>query len=150
MTCHFSSTTVEWSTPQDLFDRLNIEFDFVFDVCATPDNAKCAAFYTSEMDGLSRDWRVDVDRGESAWMNPPYDRTIGKWVAKAAELAAERRCVVCLLPARTDTKWWHNHIWDKQMHRPKAGVQIRFLQGRLKFGKALTGAPFPSCIVVFG
>lgn len=127
----FTSTTDLWATPQSLFDELNSEFRFTLDVCALPENAKCAKFFTPEQDGLKQDWG-----GHICWMNPPYGREIGKWVAKAS-----RYNCVCLLPARTDTKWFHDYIYNK--------AEIRFLRGRVKFGNAKSGAPFPSMVVIF-
>lgn len=128
----FSSKTDLWGTPQDLFDELDAEFHFDLDVCALPDNAKCKRYYTPEMDGLSQKW------GGCCWCNPPYGRQIGKWVRKAAESGTT---VVMLLPARTDTKWFHDYILGK--------AEIRFLKGRLKFGGCNNSAPFPSMVVVF-
>lgn len=132
----FSSKTDLWSTPQDLFDDLDRVYRFDVDVCATPENAKCATFYTLEQDGLAQDWRG------TCWLNPPYGREIGKWVEKARRSADENGAtVVCLLPARTDTRWWHEHC---------SLGHITFIKGRLKFGGSKNGAPFPSAIVVFG
>lgn len=128
----FSSKTDLWETPQDLFDKLDAEFHFDLDVCALPDNAKCKRYYTPETDGLSQKW------GGCCWCNPPYGRQIGKWVKKASEAEGT---VVMLLPARTDTKWFHDYILGK--------AEIRFLKGRLKFGGSNNSAPFPSMVVVF-
>lgn len=128
----FSSKTDLWETPKDFFDELNREFQFTIDVCATPENAKCENFYTPEIDGLSQEWEGRV------WCNPPYGRQIGSWVKKAAESSA---LVVMLLPARTDTKWFHNYILGK--------AEIRFIKGRLKFGHQKNNAPFPVMVVVF-
>ena len=130
----FSSKTDLWETPQALFDELNAEFSFTLDVCALPTNAKCADYYTPDMDGLQQPWQGRV------WCNPPYGRQIGKWVEKAAN-AVESDVVVMLLPARTDTKWFHEYIYNR--------AEIRFLKGRLKFGGGRSGAPFPSMVVVF-
>ena len=130
-----SSSTDEWATPQDLFDTLNATFHFTLDPCATPENAKCAKFYTKEQDGLKQDWG-----GEVIWCNPPYGREIGKWIQKCAE---HRGVAVMLIPARTDTRWWHSYI-DKN---PDAHVY--FIKGRLKFGNGKNPAPFPSTIVVY-
>lgn len=127
----FTSNTDLWATPQELFDSLNAEFDFALDVCALPENAKVPSFFTPEIDGLKQDWNLGW-----CWMNPPYGREIGKWVAKASQY----NCV-CLLPARTDTRWFHDYIYHK--------AEIRFLKGRIKFGNAKSGAPFPSMVVVF-
>lgn len=117
----FSSATDMWETPQNFFDELDKEFHFSCDVCATRENAKCAKFYTPEQDGLKQTWEGTL------WMNPPYGREIGKWVKKASESNAT---VVCLLPARTDTRWFHDYVYGK--------AEIRFVRGRLKFGAAKT------------
>ena len=130
-----SSNTDEWATPQDLFDALDATFHFTLDPCATPENAKCAKFYTKEQDGLKQDWG-----GAVIWCNPPYGREIGKWIQKCAE---HRGVAVMLIPARTDTRWWHSYI-DKN---PDAHVY--FIKGRLKFGDGKNPAPFPSAIVVY-
>ena len=131
----FSSQTDLWSTPQDFFDELDAEFGFSLDACALPENAKCEVYYTPEQDGLFQRWYGTV------WCNPPYGREIGKWVAKAASAAKAGATVVMLLPARTDTKWFHEYIYGK--------AEIRFIKGRLKFGGCKNAAPFPSMVVVF-
>ena len=134
---HFSSKTNEWETPQDLFDKLSLEFGgFRTDVCATKENTKVIHYFSKEQDGLTQDW-TDLD----CWMNPPYGREISKWIKKAATGGAKR--VVCLLPSRTDTRWFHDYIYKN----PKA--EIRFLKGRLKFGGGQNSAPFPSMVVIF-
>ena len=127
-----SNNTNIWSTPQDFFDEINTEFGFTTDVCALPENAKCPHYYSPEQDGLMQDWTG------VCWMNPPYGREIGRWVKKASETLCT---VVCLLPARTDTRWFHNYIYKK--------AEIRFLKGRLKFGNSTNSAPFPSMLVIF-
>ena len=133
----FSSKTDLWETPQYLFDQLDKEFNFDIDVCATPENAKCQNYYTKEQDGLSQPWIGTV------WCNPPYGRQISFWVEKAWFSAKnENSIVVMLLPARTDTRWFHDYIYKKQ------NVEIRFLKGRLKFGNSKNAAPFPSMIVI--
>jgi len=132
---HFSSETPEWYTPQDFYDGLHKEFRFTTDVCATAENAKCAEFYTKEDDGLSRKWTG------VCWMNPPYGRTIGKWVEKAYDSSLSGTIVVCLVPARTDTKWFQDYCL-------KHG-EVRFLRGRLKFGGCVNNAPFPCALVIF-
>lgn len=134
MAVHFSSKTSEWETPQDFFDLLNSEFHFELDVCAKPENAKCPRYFTPEEDGLKQKWTG------VCWMNPPYGREIGRWVKKAYESAQEGATVVCLLPARTDTSWWHDYCMKGE---------IRFIRGRLKFGGAKHPAPFPSAVVIF-
>lgn len=131
----YSSATPEWATPQKVFDDLNAEFGFTLDPCATPENAKCAKFFTRLDDGLKKEWVGSV------FVNPPYGRGIGEWVKKAFNSAKEGGAVVvCLLPARTDTKWWHDYC---------VKGEIRFIRGRLKFGDGKNSAPFPSAIVVF-
>lgn len=131
----FSSKTDLQETPQDLFDALDAEFHFELDVCALPSNAKCARYFTPEQDGLTRDW------AGVCWCNPPYGRKVGEWVKKAAKSAEHGAIIVMLLPARTDTKWFHEFIYEK--------AEIRFVRGRLKFGNCKNAAPFPSMIVVF-
>lgn len=128
----FSSKTDMWSTPQDFFDILNAEFGFTCDVCATKENAKCEYYFTPEQDGLNQEWTG------VCWCNPPYGREIGKWVQKAAE---SKCIVVMLLPARTDTRWFHDWIYER--------AEVRFLRGRLKFGGCQNAAPFPSMVVIF-
>ena len=133
-----SSKDMDWETPQELFDSLNEEFHFTLDPCATEKTAKCKRFYTKEDDGLTKDWTDEI-----VFCNPPYGTEISKWVKKCSE---ERALVVMLIPARTDTRYFHNYIYKKQ------GVEIRFIKGRLKFGGQQRGsgsAPFPSMIVIF-
>lgn len=123
---HFSSKRDDWATPQPFFDRLEKEFAFTLDPCCSTATAKCVRFYTIDDDGLSKSWD---------------GRAIGAWVAKAA--TEEAQVVVCLLPARTDTRWFHDYIYGN----PRA--EIRFLKGRLRFDGHKASAPFPSMIVVF-
>jgi phage N-6-adenine-methyltransferase len=139
---HFSSKSDNWETPQDIFDSLNLGFGpFTLDVCASKENTKCHdMFYSIEEDGLSKDWHKISNK---CWMNPPYGRQIGKWIKKAYEESQKGALVCCLLPARTDTKWFHEYLQDKDH------VLVRFLKGRLKFGGAKNSAPFPSMVVVF-
>ncbi len=141
----FSSATVEWATPQALFDELNAEFGFSLDVCATVENAKCKAFYTKEQDGLKQPWTGRV------WCNPPYGKAVGNWIAKAQQSArfGEAELVVMLIRSATDTKYFHRYIWDRNRNMYRPGVEVRFPEGRLKFGNAATSAPFPSVIVIF-
>jgi len=147
----YSSRSSMWETPWDLFRSLDREFHFQVDVCAIKENAKCPTFFSPEINGLKQDWT----RFSSCFMNPPYGREISRWVRKAYEESKKGTTVVALLPARTDTRWFHNYIYKKE------GVEIRFLKGRLKFmnrtlpsyrsdGKfRISNAPFPSMIVVF-
>lgn len=131
----FTSKTGLWETPQEFFDKLNREFDFTLDACATPENAKCINFYSPEQDGLSMPWNGRV------WCNPPYGRQVGQWVKKAYMSAQTGALVVMLLPARTDTAWFHDYIYRR--------AEIRYVRGRLKFGGSRNSAPFPSMVCVF-
>jgi phage N-6-adenine-methyltransferase len=133
MQVHFSSKTDLHATPQAFFDKLNQEFCFTLDVCANEENAKCEKFFSQEDDGLAQEWSGVV------WMNPPYGREIGKWMKKANDSAKQGNTVVCLVPARTDTNWWHDYAIQHE---------VRFVKGRLKFGDAKNPAPFPSAVVV--
>jgi phage N-6-adenine-methyltransferase len=135
-----SSASVEWATPQELFDTLNTEFGFTLDAAAAAWNAKCSRYFTKETDGLAQDWSKDI-----VWLNPPYGREIAAWMRKAAEEAGRGATVVCLVPARTDTAWW----WESVV--PFA--EVRFLRGRVKFltemGGQQAAAPFPSAVIVY-
>ena len=135
MKVHFSSATNEWATPQDFYDCCHAEFNFTLDPCCTHQNAKCTKHFTEAEDGLAEDWSAD-----RVWMNPPYGREIGKWMRKAYEESLRGALVVCLVPARTDTAWWHDYA---------AMGEVRFIRGRLKFGGAVNSAPFPSALVIF-
>ena len=131
-----TSLSCEYATPQWLFDKLDEEFKFDIDVCATKENSKCRIFFSKKEDALKSSWWDYI-----CWMNPPYGREIVEWVKKAYEVSLSGNIVVCLLPARTDTKWWHDYVMKAH--------EIRFIKGRLKFGDAKNSAPFPSCIVIF-
>ena len=143
----FSSKSQEWETPEALFDKLDKVFKFTLDPCATSENAKCKKFYTKEDDGLSKDWC-----GHKVFVNPPYGREIHKWVKKSFEESCKKNTVVVMLiPARTDTKYWHEYCM-------KASY-IYFIKGRLHFKNKATKdcadktktnpAPFPSAVIVF-
>lgn len=134
----FSSKTDQWATPQDFFDKLNVEFSFTLDPCADENNHKCSKYFTKEEDGLLRDWA-----GETVFCNPPYGRTIRHWVKKCHDEVYLNQCpcAVMLIPARTDTTWFHQYIYGK--------AKIRFVKGRLKFGDSANSAPFPSMVVIF-
>lgn len=134
-----TSTTPEWETPQAFFDALDAEFHFTCDVCATRKNAKVDYYFSRRKSGLRRPW------ARRCWMNPPYGREIGKWMRKAYEEALDGTLVVCLVPARTDTAWWHDYAMKGE---------IRFVRGRLHFRlssreKQPRRAPFPSAVVIF-
>lgn len=137
MQVHYSSKTNEWATPQYLFDELDREFNFTLDPCCTDENAKCEKYFTIEDDGLMQDWSNEI-----VFVNPPYGREIKHWVRKAYEESLKGATVVCLIPSRTDTTYWHDYIFGK-------ASDIRFLKGRLKFGDSKNSAPFPSAIVVY-
>jgi phage N-6-adenine-methyltransferase len=128
----FSSKTELLATPQKFFDAISILYGpFDIDVCADASNAKCHVYFDKAADGLAQTWTG------KCWMNPPYGRDIGKCMKKASESDAT---VVCLVPARTDTKWWHDYAMKGE---------ITFIKGRLKFGDAKNSAPFPSALIVF-
>ena len=139
---HFSSETNEWETPNELFSILDCFFKFTLDAASSKENKKCEKHYTIEDDGLSKSWT-----NETVWLNPPYGKEIGKWVKKAYEESLnDYTTVVMLIPARTDTSYWHDYI-------TKAS-EIFFIRGRIKFfnkeKKGNSAAPFPSAIIVFG
>lgn len=130
----FSSKSDEWETPQAFFDEINHEFNFDLDVCATDENHKCENYFTQN--GLENDWG-----GHRVWCNPPYSQ-IDKWVAKAFyETRKDNTLVVMLIPSRTDTRYFHNYIYQR--------TEVRFVKGRLRFGGAKENAPFPSMLVIF-
>lgn len=134
----FSSKNEVWETPIEFFNELDKEFLFTLDPCALPDNAKCEKYYTPEDDGLIQDWE-----GERVFCNPPYGRKIYDWVKKCYEEAHKpNTSIVMLIPARTDTKYFHEFIYHK-------AKDLRFVKGRLKFGGCKNSAPFPSMVVVF-
>lgn len=137
----FSSRRQDWETPQALFDEVNKEFDFNLDAAATESTAKCIAYITPEQDALSSDWCLRAGRRGAVWLNPPYGRGVGAWIQKAYEEAQNGLTVVCLIFARTDTKWWHD--WAMKAH------EIRLLRGRVRFQGAKASAPAPSCLLVF-
>ena len=133
----FSSSSNEWATPQDFFDKLNEEFNFTLDPCATHKNYKCDKYYTIQDDGLKQNWS-----GETVFCNPPYGRAIKDWVKKCYEESKNpNTTVVMLIPSRTDTTYFHDYIYGK--------AEIRFIKGRLKFGDSKSPAPFPSMVVIF-
>jgi len=132
---HFSSKTELWATPMDFFQKWSDSIGgFDLDVCANQENAKCQKFFSKEDDGLSQDWNG------KCWMNPPYGKEIGHWIKKAYESSQQGATVVCLVPSRTDTKWWHDYAMKGQ---------ITFIKGRLKFGGSKNSAPFPSAVIIF-
>lgn len=140
---HFLTGKDDWETPQELYDKLDEEFGFTLDPCATKENAKCAKYYTLQEDGLAQNWA-----GEIVFCNPPYSRR-GKnkpgqedWIKKCYDEAQKGAKVIALLPARTDTRAFHSYIYHK--------AEIRFIRGRIKFGGAKNSAPFPSMLAIWG
>jgi site-specific DNA-methyltransferase (adenine-specific) len=140
---HFSSKTNEWGTPQDLFNWLNKDRKFIWDLAASHQNTKCKLYYSIDLDALSRDWSKDIGIGGHAFLNPPYGREIGKFLKKAFEESKKGIYITCLIPARTDTKYFHSYC---------SLGKVSFIKGRLKFknGNINAPAPFPSAIVEFG
>jgi phage N-6-adenine-methyltransferase len=132
----FLSTREDWETPQAFFNVLNERFWFTLDACATEENAKCGEYYSPEDDALTKDWPGVV------WCNPPYSHGIGAWVRKAYHEASHGSLVVMLIPARTDTAWWHDYVM--------AASEVVLIRGRMRFGGATVNAPFPSALVIFG
>ena len=127
MNVHFSSLSVDWATPQGLYDQLNKEFNFNCDPCPLGG--------VEYMNGL------EMELGTSTFCNPPYGKEISRWTSKAVEEANKGKTIVLLIPSRTDTKWFQNDIMKAK--------EIRFIKGRLKFGGSKTSAPFPSAIAIF-
>ena len=134
----FSSKSNDWATPQVFYDKLNKTFGpFTLDPCSDGQNNKTDNYFTQEQDGLSQDWS-----GNKVFMNPPYGRAIKDWLKKAYEEGQKpNTTVVCLIPARTDTKYWHDYVMNAQA--------VYFVKGRLKFGDSNNSAPFPSAVIVF-
>lgn len=120
----FSSTTEEWYTPQDFFEKCSKEVGgFDLDPCSTAENAKCSKFFTKEDNGLAQEWKGKV------WVNPPYGRAIYNWVRKCSEEVKKEKveAIYLLIPSRTDTKYFHEFLYQKET------VELRFIKGRLKF-----------------
>lgn len=130
-----SSKNIEWTTPKDIFTKLDAEFNFTLDPCCTAENALCKKFYTIKENGLLQSWK-----GETVFLNPPYGNGIRQWIRKAFIESISNTTVVCLIPARTDTSYWHDYCMKGE---------IRFLRGRLKFGGCKNPAPFASALVIF-
>lgn len=134
MNIHFKSESIYWETPQEFFDKYNKIYKFDLDVCANDENKKCEKYFDEKINGLEQNWQGNC------WMNPPYGREIKKWMKKAYEESKKGCRVVCLVPARTDTAWWHDYA---------VKGKIEFIRGRLKFGKSKNAAPFPSAVIIF-
>ena len=132
-----SSNSNEWTTPQNFYDELNKEFHFTLDPCSTTENHKCKKYFTKKENGLLQSWKNEI-----VFCNPPYGRELPNWVKKAyEENKINKTKIVMLIPARTDTKYFHKYIYKK--------AEIRFIKGRLKFGDGKGSAPFPSMLVIY-
>ena len=136
-----SSQYMNWCTPRDFFEKLNVEFHFTLDAAATDATALCPDYFSPETDGLAHSWATSG----AVWCNPPYGREIGKWVKKAHTEALRGGVIVLLIPARTDTSYFHDYIYHQ--------AEIRFIRGRLRFtdetGAPRGPAPFPSMLVIY-
>lgn len=130
-----SSNSAEWETPRDFFEKVNRRFHFTLDVCATKENSKCKKYYTKEEDALTKRWKG------VCWMNPPYGGGIDLWLKKAYSESKKGAIVVCLVPARTDARWWHDYCMRGTIY---------FLIGKLTFVGARWNSPFPNALVIFG
>lgn len=135
-----SAKSIEWGTPPEIFEPLHKEFNFTLDVCASEGNKKCEKYYSKMEDGLFQNWS-----GEICWMNPPFGRLVQLWVKKALEESLSGATVVCLIPAKTNTNWWHELVIGR--------AEIRFVRGRIKFirdGKQTTQAlPWPMAVLIY-
>ena len=132
-----TSNSNEWATPQDFFNELNNEFHFTLDPYSTHENHKCSKYFTQKEDGLKQSWG-----GETVFCNPPYGRQIQDWIRKAyKEHLKPSTTIVMLIPARTDTSYFHRYIYNH--------AEVRFIKGRLKFGDGKQSAPFPSMLVIY-
>ena len=136
----FSSKRQDWATPWPLFHEVDKEFEFTLDAAASPHNAKCERFLTKDDDALSQDWTLHAGAG-TVWLNPPYGRSIGKWIQKAYQTSLDGNPVVCLTFCRPDTQWWHRYAMK--------AAEIRLIEGRVSFGENSGPAPAPSCLLIF-
>jgi phage N-6-adenine-methyltransferase len=149
----FSKASDEWSTPEEFFAEMHREFCFDVDAAASLENRKLKNYFgldhvlPAQRDALAIDW---WPFGRTFWLNPPYSKC-REFIGKAAQEArrAGGSTVVCLVPSRTDTRWFHEHVWDAEKHQPRVGVEVRFIKGRLKFGEGKNSAPFPSVVIIF-
>lgn len=134
-----------WTTPKGLFDELHKKYRFGLDAAALSTSTLVPESWygpdhldEKRRDALSRSWLSDT-KTQTVWLNPPYGRLIGLFLKKASEEATKGATVVCLIPARTDTRWFHEYCLN---------YEIKFIKGRLKFGSSTNSAPFPSALVV--
>jgi site-specific DNA-methyltransferase (adenine-specific) len=133
---YHESKSLDWETPWPVFHEYDAEFHFTLDVCATAETAKCARYFTPEMDGLVQNWSDDI-----CWMNPPYGREIERWMEKAYLSSLAGATVVCLVPSRTGTQWWHAWVLEK--------AEVRLRKGRITFVGAKDPAGFASVAVLY-
>lgn len=150
---HFSSGKDDWQTPRDVFDPLRNEFAFGIDLAASPESDLVGFYFgphsKAHTDALAEECKWHKWAGDG-WCNPPYSRgKQAKFIAKAAAERLKGFTTVMLLPARPDTRAFHEHIWDRELNQPRPGIEVRFLRGRIKFVGAKHAAPFPSMVVVF-
>lgn len=144
----FSKASDEWRTPEDFFTALDAEFGFDVDMAASAENCWKESYWGLDHHRPERRNALVFNWTGTCWLNPPYSKC-REFIAKAAEQAQRGCTVVCLVPARTDTRWFHEHVWDREKHQPRPGVEVRFVKGRLTFGGAPSPAPFPSVVIVF-
>lgn len=143
----FRRASDEWMTPLALYLVYHQRYGFTIDGAATAENTHCGRFWDATQDALAQSWA-----NETVWLNPPYSR-IAPFLAKARAEQASNATTVLLVPARTDTRWFHDHLWDRRTHHWQTGVgPVEFLKGRVRFERAggapAMGAPFPSMVVV--
>ena len=147
----FSRASDEWTTPRDLYDALDAEFGFTLDAAATPENTCSPTCLTRAENALLSRWGLVPSHRAGppvVWLNPPYSK-VRLFIQKGQEEAVRGCTVVCLVPSRTDTRWFHDYVWDIATNSPRPHVEVRFLRGRLKFGDSTGSAPFPSMLVIF-
>ena len=144
----FGRATDEWRTPEDFFVALDAEFGFDVDMAATRTSCWKESYWGPDHHRAERRNALVFSWSGTCWLNPPYSKCRA-FIAKAAEEALKGCTVVCLVPSRTDTRWWHQHVWDAEKNQPRPGVEIRFVKGRLKFGGSTNSAPFPSVVIIF-
>jgi site-specific DNA-methyltransferase (adenine-specific) len=139
MTTRFESAKQDWTTPDDLFEPYQKEFKFTLDAAADKKNARAKKFFTQRDDALTQSWG-----NHRVWLNPPYGArtgTLQQWVRKAHQESTSGATVVMLVPARTNTNWFHDICL--------AHGEIRFIRGRPKFSGMPHGLPQPLCVVIF-
>tara|TARA_R110000737_G_C14405357_1_gene454988 strand:+ start:184 stop:663 length:480 start_codon:yes stop_codon:yes gene_type:complete len=150
LTALFAHGSDEWSTPAQLYAELDREFGFTLDAAASAQNTQSPTYLTQWQDARLQDWATVPSHRPGpvvAYLNPPYSK-IRSFMAKAVDEVRVGCTVVCLVPARTDTRWWHDAVWDTDRQQARDGVEVRFLRGRLTFNDGAGSAPFPSVVVI--